>query len=176
MDNFEEYLHGVLCEHLLSENNIDAHWPECPDIEEKWEDIVNAYIPDGIREFSAYPTASLGWVMYVAMAMTQYWDEEWEIYSKVDNLYIYLRDKRGYDNMDEYIREEVLSLKGLEEYKRIEHIVGNCASIAYSALMRARVEPGTKEAFDAYVACLHQLYLMGNAVQLKRMGYHMSAL
>jgi hypothetical protein len=40
--------------------------------------------------------------------------------------------------------------------------------------MHLRLEPGTKEAFTAYVACLHQLYLMGAAVQLKRMGYHMS--
>jgi len=26
----------------------------------------------------------------------------------------------------------------------------------------------TKEAFNGYVACLHQLYLMGTAMQLKR--------
>ena len=34
-------------------------------------------------------------------------------------------------------------------------------------------EPGTEAAFRGYVACLHQLYLMGAAVQLRRMGYHM---
>ena len=27
---------------------------------------------------------------------------------------------------------------------------------------------------DGYVACLHQLYLFGAAMQLKRMGYHMT--
>ena len=31
-----------------------------------------------------------------------------------------------------------------------------------------------KEAFNGYVACLHQLYLFGAAMQLKRMGYHMT--
>ena len=36
------------------------------------------------------------------------------------------------------------------------------------------LEPGTKEAFYGYVGCLHQLYLMGAAMQLKRMGYHMT--
>jgi hypothetical protein len=40
--------------------------------------------------------------------------------------------------------------------------------------MHQRLEPGTKEAFNNYVACLHQLYLMGAAMQLKRMGYHMT--
>ena len=28
------------------------------------------------------------------------------------------------------------------------------------------------QSFNGYVACLHQLYLMGAAMQLKRMGYH----
>ena len=40
--------------------------------------------------------------------------------------------------------------------------------------LQQRLEPGTKEAFNAYVACLHQLYLFGTAMQLKRMGYHMT--
>ena len=31
-----------------------------------------------------------------------------------------------------------------------------------------------KEAFNGYVACLHQLYLFGAAMQLNRMGYHMT--
>ena len=29
-------------------------------------------------------------------------------------------------------------------------------------------------AVNGYVACLHQLYLFGAAIQLKRMGYHMN--
>ena len=40
--------------------------------------------------------------------------------------------------------------------------------------LHQRLEPGTKEAFNAYVACLHHLYLFGAAMQLKRMGYHMT--
>ena len=31
-----------------------------------------------------------------------------------------------------------------------------------------------KEAFNSYVSCLHQLYLFGAAMQLNRMGYHMT--
>ncbi len=114
---------------------------------------------EGMREFQDFPSASLGWMMYIGMAVAKMWDTEWEvmeqreqsdaridsaesrqnstegqIYSKIEDLYAYMRDKRGYDQMDEYISEEV----------------------------------------NGYVACLHQLYLMGAAVQLKRMGYHMT--
>ena len=147
--------------------------PEYPDVEEKWAAIAQSYLPDGIREFQNYPNASLGWMMYVGMAIAKMWDTEWDVYSKLEDIYIYLRDKRGYDSMDEYIRQDVLLLDG-EDYTSLEKLVGECASRVHSALMRQRIEPGTKEAFHAYVACLHQLYLMGAAMQLNRMGYHMT--
>ncbi len=84
-----------------------------------------------------------------------------------------MREKRGYDSMDEYIREEVLLLKGIG-FAVLEKIVGECASQVYNALMHQRLEPGTKEAFNSYVVCLHQLYLAGVSIQLRRMGYHMT--
>ena len=151
--NFEEILRKDLHQFLLSMKEVDERLPECPDVEEKWESIAKAYIPDGI--------------------VAKMWDTEWEIYSKIEDLYAYMRDKRGYDSMDEYIREEVLSLQGID-YTVLEKVTGECASRVYNALMHQHLEPGTKEAFNGYVVCLHQLYLMGAAMQLKRMGYHMT--
>ena len=173
MEKIEETLRKDLHQFLLSMKEVDEHLPECPDVEDKWEDIAKAYIPDGIREFQSFPLASLGWMMYIGMAVAKMWDTEWDVYSKLEDIYIYLRDKRGYDSMDEYIRQDVLLLDG-EDYTSLEKLVGECASRVHSALMRQRIEPGTKEAFHAYVACLHQLYLMGAAMQLNRMGYHMT--
>ena len=198
MNEFEDKLHDDLHQFLLSMKEVDERLPECPDVEDKWESIAKTYIPDGIREFQDFPSASLGWMMYIGMAVAKLWNTEWEvmeqreqsdacinsaesrqnstegqIYSKLDDLYAYLRDKRGYDSMDEYIREEVLQLTGVD-YTVLEKLVGECASRVYNALMHQRIEPGTKEAFNAYVSCLHQLYLMGAAMQLKRMGYHMT--
>ena len=173
MEEFEDKLHQDLHQFLLSMKEVDERMPECPDVEGKWEEIAKAYIPDGIREFQDFPSASLGWMMYIGMAVAKYWDTEWEIYSRLENLYAYIRDKRGYDSMDEYIREEVLLLKGVD-FTVLEKVVGECASRVYNALMHQRFEPGTKEAFKGYVACLHQLYLMGAAMHLKRMGYHMT--
>ena len=198
MNEFEDKLHEDLHQFLLSMKEVDERLPECPDVEDKWEPIAKAYIPDGIREFQDFPSASLGWMMYIGMAVAKLWDTEWEvmeqreqsdacinsaesrqnstehqIYSKLDDLYAYLRDKRGYDSLDEYIREEVLQLTGID-YTVLEKLVGECASRVYNALMHQRIEPGTKEAFNAYVSCLHQLYLMGAAMQLKRMGYRMT--
>ena len=175
MEQFENLVRQDLHRYLLALKEVDERLPECPDVEGKWEEIANAYIPDGIREFNDYPTASLGWVMYIGMAVAKFWDEDWEIYSHIDNLYSLIRDKRGYDNMDEYIREDVLHLTG-SDYTSLEKLAGECSSRVYNLLMHQNVEPGTKEAFDAYLICIHQLYLFGAAMQLHRMGYHMTAL
>ena len=173
IEKFEEQLHDDLHQFLLSMKEVDEQLPECPDVEEKWEPIAKSYIPDGIKEVQNFPTASFGWMMYIGMAIAKMWDTEWETYSKMEDLYTYMRDKRGYDTMDEYIREEVLLLQGID-YNVLEKLTGECASRVYNAMMHQHIEPGTKEAFNAYVACLHQLYLMGAAMQLKRMGYHMT--
>ena len=197
MATFEEQLHNDLHQYLTGLKEVDKRLPECPDVEGKWEEIAKAYIPDGIREFQNYPSASLGWMMYIGMAVAKMWDTEWvvmeqreqsqarldsaesrqnstngQIYSNLENIYTFMRDKRGYDAMDEYVREEVLRLRGTD-YDALEKLVGECASRVNNALMHQNFEPGTKVAFDGYVTCLHQLYLFGAAMQLKRMGYHM---
>ena len=98
MENFEEQLRKDLHQFLLNMQEVDERMPECPDVEEKWEEIAKAYIPDGIKEFNDFPSASLGWMMYIGMAVAKMWDTEWEI---LEDLYAYMRDKRGYDAMDD---------------------------------------------------------------------------
>lgn len=172
---FEYALRSDLHTYLKNLGELDEMLPDAPDIENKWESIATAYLPDGIREFNGYPVVSLGWIMYVGMAIAKYWDDDWDVYGKIDDIYTYIRDKRDYDHMDEYIRKDVLLLKG-KAFTDLEKLVGECASRTYNALRHQNIEPGTKAAFDAYISCLHQLYLMGSAIQLKRMGYKMTLL
>jgi hypothetical protein len=46
IEQFEEQLHQDLHLFLQSMKEIDARLPECPDVEDKWEQIAKAYIPD----------------------------------------------------------------------------------------------------------------------------------
>ncbi len=172
---FEQQLHTDLHQHFLLLGKVDEHFPECPDVEQRWQAIAQSYAPDGIREFAQYPTASLGWMMYVGMAVTRYWDDDWTYYSHLADLYTHVRDKRGYDNLDDYVRQEVLHLSG-DDYDAAERLVADTAERVYAALRHQHIEPGTPEAFKAYVACLHQLYLMGMALELHHLGYHMHKL
>lgn len=158
---------------LLSVDMIDERLPEAPDLEELWQPIAQSYMPDAIREFNGeYPRVAFGWIMYVGMALAKYWDVEWTTYSKVTDLYAYLRDRIDFDHMDEYILRNVLLLDAEAEHQVVD-TVAECASRTHNLLLHQHLEPGTPEAFHAFVAALHQLYLMGVAMELNALGYHM---
>ena len=175
MEDFASTIFNDLHQFLLKRDAVDERMPECPDVEGKWPAIAEAYLPDGAREFASYPVASLGWMMFIAMAVAKFWDEDWAKYDKIEDLYLYLRDKRGFDNLDEYILDEVLDLHG-DAAEEMQNLVGDCAERAKRALFKQDIEPGTVEAFKGYVACLQSMYQMGMAVQLKAMDYHMTKL
>jgi len=173
LDNFEITVYKAIHSYLLEKNEIDKIKPEAPDIEDMWEHISQSYLQDGIREFSDYPTVSLGWMMFIGMAIAKMWDEDWAKYSKEKDLYFALREARGFDYLDEYICEDILKLNE-EEAKSLTKTIGDIATMAHRTLIREGFEPSTPMAFHAYVRTLHQLYIAGMAVQLKRMGYHMT--
>ena len=174
--DFSQVFHADLYAYLLSEGMIDERLPEAPDLEELWQKIGQSYMADGVREYNTgYPSVSLGWMMFIGMALAKYWDVEWETYSKVPDLYTYLRDRIDYDHMDDYILDKVLCLNA-EERKRVNDIVAESASRTYSKICHMHLEEGTADAFRAYVAALHEMYLMGVAVELKALGYHMKKL
>ena len=173
MNNFATTLLDDLYRFLVERGSVDERLPECPDVEDKWPAIAEAYLPDGIREFADFPVASLGWMMFIAMAVTKLWDEDWERYDKVEDLYALLRDARGYDHLDEYVLDKVLDLHG-DAAEQMQTLVGDCAERVKRALFACDIEPGTVDAFKAYVACLQTMYQMGMAIQLKAMGYHMT--
>ena len=175
MEDFAVRLLDNMHHYLVERGVVDGHLPECTDVETKWPAIAEAYLPDGAREFASYPIASLGWMMFIGMAIAKYWDSDWEKYSAADDLYTPMRDKRGFDNLDEYIMDEVLDVHG-DAAEDLQNLVGDSAERVKHELFALDVEPGTIEAFKAYVVCLQVMYRMGMAVQLKTMGYHMTKL
>ena len=92
-----------------------------------------------------------------------------------ETLYKDLRDSKGYDNLDDVVLYEVLGLDK-EEGEKVSAIVGECAARTFSAIQHSGIEAGTKEAVEAYRGALHALYIMGMAMELNALGYHMQML
>lgn len=173
--DMEQAFHDDLHQYLISIHRVDERLPEAPDLEELWPKLAESYMPDAIKEYTDYPTVALGWMMFLGMAVAKYWDTDWEVYGKVEDLYKYLRDRIDFDHMDDYICTQVLLLDD-DAHKRINAIVGECASRTDNRLRHLRLEPGTQAAFRGFVAALHQMYLMGVAMELNALGYHMTLL
>lgn len=172
----EQGFHDDLYGYLRTLDLVDERMPEAPDLDDLWFKIGQSYMTDGIREYNTgYPSVALGWMMFIGMAVAKYWDVEWEVYGKVPDLYVYLRDRIDFDHMDDYILDKVLCLDA-DTRKKMNDVVAESASRTYNMMSHMCLEPGTAAAMRAFTAALHQMYVMGVAVELKALGYHMTKL
>ena len=172
----EQKFHDDLYGYLRTLDLVDERMPEAPALDDLWFKIGQSYMADGIREYNTgYPSVALGWMMFIGMAVAKYWDVEWEVYGKVPDLYVYLRDRIDFDHMDDYILDKVLCLDA-DSRKKMNDAVAESASRTYNMMSHMCLEPGTAAAMRAFTAALHQMYVMGVAVELKALGYHMTKL
>lgn len=177
MDDFKKTLSEDLKKYLQSIGRLDERMPECPDVEELWPSVAEAYTPDGVREFKDYPLVSLGWIMFVGMALAVYWDTDWERYSKESGAELYrkLRDAEGFDNLDDYVLKTVLH-PDEKEADEVSKMVGECAARTLSLIQHSGAEAGTPVALQVYMDALRELYVYGCATELNALGYHMTPL
>lgn len=171
LDNYEQNVTRELVKLCTGWNRLAGQLLASEDLDEKWETIAQPYIGDAVKEIAKYPTVALGWMMYVGMAIAHFWDEDWKLYNNIEDLYTYMKDKRGFDCLDEYVRETVLGLQG-EEYDKMEELVRECATLTLTQIRHEQIEPQSPMAFHVFVRSIHALYLIGIAVELKRQGYN----
>ena len=170
LNNYEKSLLSEVLKYLTSLGHLDGKLLETEDINEVWEKVAPSYVADSIKEIAKYPNVALGWAMYVGMAVAKFWDEDWNIYSSKENLYEYLRDKRGYDYLDEVVRGDVLTLDG-ESYDEMEELVRKTSSMVLSHIRHEQIEPQSPMAFHVFARSIRVLYKIGAAVELKNLGY-----
>lgn len=170
LDNYEKQLTEHLVRILSSMELLDKQLLESPDITDKWDEVAQSYIADAMKEIVQYPNVAIGWAMYLGMAVARFWDDDWSIYSKVPNLYEYLRDKRGFDYMDEVVRGDILGLQG-NEFDKMEKVVQGCAQQVISKIRHEQIEPQSPLAFYVFARSIRAMYLVGSAIELKALGY-----
>lgn len=170
LDNYEKDLMQHLLRMLTSMEYLNGQLLESPDITDKWDEVAQSYVTDAVKEIAKYPTVALGWAMYLGMAVARFWDDDWEVYSKVPDLYVHIRDKRGFDYMDEVVRGDILCLQE-EDFNKMEELVQSCAQQVLGKIRHEQVEPQSPLAFHIYVRSIRVLYQIGAAVELKALGY-----
>ena len=168
LQKYEEQLRHNLMQLLREQDLIPQKGPlpETPDITDRWDSMVGSYSADAMKEIVQYPLVSLGWAMYLGLALARYWDEGWEVYSKHPNLYEHLRDVRGFDYLDEVVRFDLY-------HWDCEEVVRNCAQMALDQIRHEQIEPSSPLAYHVYISSIRILYLLGAALGLKKLGYSM---
>lgn len=183
LDRYEQSLTRELLKVCTQQGRLSGQLLPSEDLDDKWQDIAQPYMGDAVKEIASYPTVALGWMAYMGMAVAHYWDLDWTLYGKMANLYEYVRDKRGFDCMDEYIREKVLGLspgarpaegRSMNEYDAMEELVRMLSTICLTQIRREQIEPQSPMAFRVYVRTIHALYIVGASLELHRLGYKMS--
>jgi len=159
--------------HILNRQLYDIE-----ELMEKWDASAPQYLADVVPEFSQYPTVAIAWAAYYGMGAAVYWDCRWDNVKDTPDLYVAIRDKRGFDNMDDYVMEEMLGIKESSEDKRdaddavrINDTIRKCAELALSKLTHQGIEPGTREAYLAFAKVAKLFFHLGVSIQLYRMGY-----
>ena len=177
LDHYQTQLTDQLLRLCTNAHALTGQLLSTPDLAERWNDVAAPYLADAVPEIAKYPHVALGWMMYVGMGLAHLWDSEWERIATHTDLYALLRDPRGFDCLDEEVREGVLGFeRDGTAYRECEDLVRACAQCALDRIRREQIEPQSPEAFHIYVRSLRALYEVGIAVELKRLGYKYEAI
>ena len=145
---------------------------ESEDITNMWFKCAPDYMAAAIKEFNSYPEVALAWASYVGLAASFLWDGDWKENQKIPNLYHFLANKRGFDELDEYVTEEImkLELKSLQHIK-IENSLRSLASSILGLMKKENPEAMTENAFKIFAIATNAMFKIGASIGLHVLGY-----
>ena len=173
LNRYEEQLRKSLVERLSEQKLLEGRLLEVEELNEKWHAAAPSYMADAVPEIAKYPLVSIAWAMYEGMGIAALWDKEWKRYEAVEDIHKMLTEPRGFDCMDEYITEILLTTPlGTPEAEKLEDMVRSTAELAQSLIRKEQVEAQSVMAFHIFARTTKVMFEAGVAVQLRRMGYN----
>lgn len=83
-----------------------------------------------------------------------------------------MRNKQGFDLLDEYVLYKVLKLpEGGMEASSLEDLMRSCAHLTLDLIRHEQIEPQSVLAFHVYARSIKVIFRIGVAVELKRRRY-----
>ena len=151
---------------------------DIPELSEKWKESAPQYMADAVPEIAKYPMVAIGWAIYFGIGAAVYWDGAWDKVKDCPDLYKFIRDKRGFDYMDEYVTEELVGInlkstkqRDIDDANALTSCIQECAELALTMIRKQGIEPQSPEAFYMYAAVEKLMFELGLSMQMYRMGY-----
>ena len=169
-DAYEENLLKELIRTCSSLGMMDRDLLASEDIDQKWKEWAADYIAEALPEVNSYPEFAIACAGYAGMAVAKWWDEDWGRHHGAE--YSSLHGPRGFDDMDEYIVQNILGLTlDSPEAKQLVNILLVCAQKAVTFIRHEHIEAQTVKAFHVFARTVKVMYRIGAAIQLRRLGY-----
>ena len=167
---YEEKLQQEILKMCKSLGMLDDELLSSEDIDQKWKEWAPEYIAEALPEFNSYPEFAIAGAGYVGMAVAQWWDQDWGRHHSAK--YESLHGPRGFDDMDEFIVQNILGLTlDSVDAKQIMNILLCCAQKASTFIQHEHIEHQTVKAFHIFARTVKVMFRTGAALQLKRLGY-----
>ena len=169
-DTYESNLQKEMLKMCTSLGMLDGELLASEDIDQKWKEWAPEYIAEALPEVNAYPEYAIACAGYAGMAVAHWWDQDWGRHHS--DGYKSLHGARGFDDMDEFIVQNILGLS-LEsaEAKQIMNILLCCSQKAVDFIRHEQIEHQTTKAFHIFARTVKVLFRTGAALELKRSGY-----
>ena len=167
---YEENLQSEILRMCTSLGMLDGELLSSEDIDQKWKEWAPEYIAEALPEVNTYPEFAIACAGYAGMAVAQWWDQGWGRHHS--EKYESLHGPRGFDDMDEFIVQNILGLTlDSVDAKQIMNILLCCAQKASTFIQHEHIEHQTVKAFHIFARTVKVMFRTGAALQLKRLGY-----
>ncbi|MDO5571685.1 MAG: hypothetical protein Q4F97_09530 [Bacteroidales bacterium] len=171
-NQFEDKVKETLLKLCKDRGYIGEHLLTVEELDEKWHEMAPEYMVNAVPEIAKYPKVAIAWAAYLGMGMATVWDGDWETYSKKDDLYESFVKPRGFDNMDDYVMEDLMGISiSSKEYRDIASFYQDLSETAITLIRKENIEPQSIDAFQIYARTVKILYKTGVSVALKMLGY-----
>ncbi len=172
LQKFEEEVTAALLRIAVDCRCASEHLYQTDDLEEVWKRIAPDYMVDAVPNIAEYPTVAIAWAGFIGMGLAHLWDKDWSRVSSSENPYTMLRDPRGFDEMDEYIIEDVMGyLLDSDTAKRLTDLMRQLSQAALARIRSEQIEPQTPLAFHVYARVVRAMFRIGASCELYRLGY-----
>ena len=169
-ETYEENLLREMLRMCTSLGMLDGELLSSEDIDQKWKEWAPEYIAEALPEVNSYPEFAIACAGYAGMAAEKWRDEDWGRHHGTK--YEALHGQRGFDDMDEFIVQNILGLAlDSTDAKQIMNILLCCSQKATTFIQHEHIEAQTVKAFHIFAHTVQVMFRIGAALQLKRLGY-----
>ena len=171
-NSFYEKLSDALVRQASDKGLLDGQLIIVEELQEKWHEIAPEYMADAVSEYNKYPTVAIAWAAYLGMGMAALWDTSWDKFKNREDIYKFFVSARGFDEMDEFVVEEMLSLKlDSPEATSIENAFRSFANTTIAMMRGEGIESQSADAFYLFSNATMLFFNIGVAIELKQLGY-----